>query len=423
MSLVKSPKEIVEEAEASGSAGLLSRHLSWERVEVGKIATIQNGAPFASTSFNSNKNGFPIIRIRDVGKNQISTWYEGEYSDDFIVRNGDLLIGMDGDFRSARWLGEPALLNQRVCRLIVKDGRILQTFIEFALPAYLDAIAAETSSITVKHLSSKSIQQIPLPLPPLAEQERIVEILEEQFSRLDSALASVKAVREKAKAFRRSLLHSAFSGELTGGTEGWQVTSVSKLGKWSTGRTPSTKVEGNFGGETPFATPADIDGVGKISDFKRFLTAQGVIEARLLAPMSVILVCIGATLGKVGWAEIPVTTNQQINALEPDTSTVSMKCAAYLFSSPLVQEALWQASSSTTLPLLNKSSLLAMDINLPPLAEQERIVSVLEEQFSRLDNALEVANQLEARIASERRSLLHSAFTGALTATWRETHV
>jgi len=64
-----------------------------------------------------------------------------------------------------------------------------------------------------------------------------------------------------------------------------------------------------------------------------------------------------------------------------------------------------------------------MDINLPPLAEQERIVSVLEEQFSRLDNALEVANQLEARIASERRSLLHSAFTGALTATWRETHV
>jgi type I restriction enzyme S subunit len=215
MSLVKSPKDIVEEAEASGSAGLLSRHPSWGRVEIGKVATIQNGAPFASTSFNTDRSGFPIIRIRDVGKNEISTWFDGDYSDDFIVRHGDLLIGMDGDFRSSRWSGEPALLNQRVCRLIVRDSRIGQAFIEFALPAYLDAIAAETSSITVKHLSSKSIQQIPLPLPPLAEQERIVEILEEQFSRLDKALEVANQLEARIASERRSLLHSAFTGALT----------------------------------------------------------------------------------------------------------------------------------------------------------------------------------------------------------------
>ena len=69
---------------------------------------------------------------------------------------------------------------------------------------------------------------------------------------------------------------------------------------------------------------------------------------------------------------------------------------------------------------LTHARFFTLEVPRPPLATQERIVSHLEEQFSRLDKALEVANQLEARIASERRSLLHCAFTGALTATWRQ---
>jgi type I restriction enzyme S subunit len=79
--------------------------------------------------------------------------------------------------------------------------------------------------------------------------------------------------------------------------------------------------------------------------------------------------------------------------------------------------------SGVTIKHFSQSKLRAVEVPLPPLAEQERIVSVLEEQFSKLDKALEVANQLEARIASERRSLLHAAFTGELTSQWRKTHV
>jgi len=423
MSLVKSPKDIVEEAEASGSAGLLSRHPSWGRVEIGMIATIQNGAPFASESFNTNRSGFPIIRIRDVGKNEISTWFDGDYSDDFIVRRGDLLIGMDGDFRSSRWLGEPALLNQRVCRLIVSEARIMQAFIEFALPAYLDAIAAETSSITVKHLSSKSIQQIPLPLPPLAEQERIVEILEEQFSRLDSALASVKAVREKAKAFRRSLLHAAFSGELTGGTEGWKemtlgeisekpqygwTTSASEIGKVKLLRTTDITRGAIDWLSVPFCleVPKNLD-LLRVESGDLFIsrTGAGVGSSALitgLVPDSVFASYLIRVRPKVGY------NNRFIFSF---------------FQSPSYWSQIAQISTGTAQPNVNATMLRTISLPFPSPEIQSKIVEILEEQFSKLDEALEIANQLEARIDSERRSLLHAAFTGELTSQWRKTHV
>ncbi len=411
MSLVKSPKDIVEEAEASGSAGLLSRHDSWGRVEIGNVATIQNGAPFASTSFNTNRSGFPIIRIRDVGKNEISTWFDGEYSDDFIVRHGDLLIGMDGDFRSSRWLGEPALLNQRVCRLIVSDSRIGQAFIEFALPAYLDAIADETSSITVKHLSSKSIQQIPLPLPPLAEQERIVEILEEQFSRLDSALASIKAVREKAKAFRRSLLHSAFSGELTGGTEGWREVRLGEVADvLDSKRKPvNSKERAGRAGSVPY-----YGATGQV----------GTIDTHLFDEELVLLGEDGAPFLDLAKPKAYLISGKSwVN-----NHAHVLRCREGTYTNTLLVHFLNDLNylpyvNGTTRLKLTQGSMNEIPVTVPPLATQERIVEILEEQFSRLDKALEVANQLEARIASERRSLLHAAFTGELTSQWRKTHV
>jgi type I restriction enzyme S subunit len=76
-----------------------------------------------------------------------------------------------------------------------------------------------------------------------------------------------------------------------------------------------------------------------------------------------------------------------------------------------------------TRPRINLGALRSTTIPIPDFGEQQRIVAILEEQFSRLDNVLEIAKRLEDRIASERRSLLHVAFVGELTAQWRATHV
>ena len=71
-------------------------------------------------------------------------------------------------------------------------------------------------------------------------------------------------------------------------------------------------------------------------------------------------------------------------------------------------------------PRLGLGGIREFPVPIPPLAEQERIVEILEEQLSRLDAALAVADSVEKRSAALRRSLLHAAFTGRLTEQWRE---
>jgi type I restriction enzyme S subunit len=81
---------------------------------------------------------------------------------------------------------------------------------------------------------------------------------------------------------------------------------------------------------------------------------------------------------------------------------------------------MWRLSKGMAQPNISPKQVVAISMGLPPLAEQERIVEILEEQLSRLDAALAVADAIEKRSAALRRSLLHAAFTGRLTEQWRE---
>ncbi|MHA3026399.1 restriction endonuclease subunit S [Chromohalobacter israelensis] len=211
MALTLTPLQILEK----GQHSLLTSHPSWKRVFLGTIAYVQNGYAFKSEHFNHHK-GMPLIRIRDVGKNVTEHYYSGDYDNDYIVKNGDILIGMDGDFRAAYWHGKEGLLNQRVCRIkFCKDEDFSHKFVFLCLQPFLDAIHQETSSVTVKHLSSRTVAEIPLPFPPKNEQYRIVTKIEELFSEIDSGVESLKTALAKLKVARQSLLKAAFEGKLT----------------------------------------------------------------------------------------------------------------------------------------------------------------------------------------------------------------
>lgn len=204
----------IAEVIAADTTGLLAKHPSWERVPLAQVADILNGAPFDSAHF-SNSEGMPLARIRDVLTGDTSTHYTGPYEDAYVIRHGDLLIGMDGDFNSGFWGIRPALLNQRVCKITPTEQHYDKRLLSLALPGYLAAINANTPSVTVKHLSSKTIGEIELPLPPRAEQTRIVAKIEELLSDLDAGVAELKAAQKKLTQYRQSLLKAAVDGALT----------------------------------------------------------------------------------------------------------------------------------------------------------------------------------------------------------------
>lgn len=201
MALGLTPQEIVD----SGQYPLLAKAHHWERVPLVDVATVQNGFAFKSAFFDRFE-GVPLIRIRDISKRETEHKYTGAYDEAYVVEEGQILVGMDGDFLAARWSGDKALLNQRVCRLEVETALFEERFFFLCLQPYLNAINAETSSITVKHLSSRTIENIPLPLPPVNEQKRLVAKIEELFSELDKGIEALKTAQAQLKVYRQALL-------------------------------------------------------------------------------------------------------------------------------------------------------------------------------------------------------------------------
>ena len=226
MSFTASLTDIVR----ANSNGLLGKHESWARVELRDIAQILNGFAFPSSNF-SKEYGFPLLRIRDILENSTETNFRGEFDPQYIVNSGDLVIGMDGDFNSGLWKGKPTLLNQRVCKVTTNGLFYELKFLNYVLPGYLSEINQATSSITVKHLSSNTISKIPLPLPPLQEQRRIVAKLEQLLTQLDAGVTELRKAQLQLKRYRQAVLKAAITGELT---KKWREVHKNKLQPAST---------------------------------------------------------------------------------------------------------------------------------------------------------------------------------------------
>ncbi|MCY3851920.1 MAG: restriction endonuclease subunit S [Acidimicrobiaceae bacterium] len=426
MTLRISPEEI---ASRSASPLLAVAHW-WERCRLGDVAEVANGAAFKSKEFNTNGDGLPLIRIRDVGQPEASTHYSGEYKTDYLVQSGDLLIGMDGDFRIARWNGVQSLLNQRVCRLRVGSSRFYSDrFLEHVLQPYLDEIHKATSAVTVKHLSSRTVQDLPIPLPPRAEQERIVSAIEEHFSRLDFAETALEATRSKLQTLRRSVLAAAFYGRLTNPSHttnadceqlpgDWRLASIADVAEVHLGRQRSPQ---HHTGEQmrPYLRAANVtwDGINledvktmnfHDADFDRFRLTRGDI---LLNEASGSPNEVGKPAVWGGEIEDCCFQNTLLRLRPRDLNGDYLYW--YCYSSALSGR-FGEAGRGVNIRHLGKRGLSQFPIPLGPRAEQERVVDAIEESLSRLDAAEATFDAVRSKMGAFRRSVLAEAFAGRL---------
>ncbi|MGO5288038.1 restriction endonuclease subunit S [Pseudoscardovia suis] len=149
---------------------------SWEWARFSQIIPIQYGFPADSQLFSPHGK-IGLVRIRDVNSGDLihtSIRYNGDFDESYLVKRGDDLIGMDGEFHCHRWKGSDSLLNQRVCRLDYIPGTLSQNFVAYIVDWYLSEIWKTTSKTTVKHLSAKALDELLFAVPPLSEQHRIV---------------------------------------------------------------------------------------------------------------------------------------------------------------------------------------------------------------------------------------------------------
>jgi type I restriction enzyme S subunit len=190
--------------------GKIPKH--WKISKYKYEITIQNGYPFKSELFD-NENGYPLIRIRDVTSGSIETFYTGEPLPEFTVKNGDLLIGMDGDFNVRWWLGPDALLNQRVCR-VFNGERLNRRYVSYMLPFQLKVINDLTYFTTVKHLSSFGVLEARTLVPPISEQTEIAKFLNSRTKEIDRVIVFESERVLLLSEYRQSLISSVVTGKI-----------------------------------------------------------------------------------------------------------------------------------------------------------------------------------------------------------------
>ena len=189
------------------------------------VCGIQYGCPFDASLFStSTSEGMPLIRIRDVKGGQTETYYSGKYSPEFIIRKGDYLIGMDGEFNIAPWQSEDALLNQRVCKIYTKSHDVVIRYVYRFLQKELKKIEDETPFVTVKHLSAKRLNQVYLPVPPIAEQEKIVA----ELDCLSGIIEKKKQQLKELDNLAQSIFYEMF-GNPVENDKGWKVLKLKEL--------------------------------------------------------------------------------------------------------------------------------------------------------------------------------------------------
>lgn len=464
-------REVIEQ----DTTGLLAVHRTWVRVRLGDVVEILNGAPFDSELFSS-ESGYPLVRIRDVLRGQTDTFYRGDFAPAFGVEAGDLLVGMDGDFNLGRWHGPKALLNQRVCKLTVDRRFYSERLLQRVLPGYLAAIHQNTPSITVKHLSSRTIAEIDLPLPPLQEQIRLVDKLDELLSDLDAGVAELKAAQAKLQRYRQSLLKAAVQGDLTAEwraanppiesgadllqrilaerrnrwedaqrdkaeaagkplPKGWQgkyssqTDSVSGLSDLPPGWTWATLAQIGFldrgrskhrprdaahlyGGPYPFIQTGDIRAADTFIRAWSSSYSVAGLAQSRLWPVGTMCITIAATIGKTALLEVEACFPDSVVGWLPAADCVDARYVEYYMRT--MQQRLEEEAPATAQRNINLETLAQVTVALPPLDEQIRIVELVDSALGDSRALHQAVNRAIAQSAAQRQNILRAAFAGEL---------
>ena len=182
---------------------------SWTQTGIYSLANIIYGAPFASKQFNTEGNGRPIIRIRDLKDQQFATYTTEVHPKGYLLHPGDIVVGMDGEFRPYIWGNDEAWLNQRVCVFENKrpNGK---AFLYFTIKALLFAIEQTQVATSVIHIGKKDFDAFEIMLPDT----ELLDAFDVITTPMVEQIVSNSIENKRLAIMRDALLPKLMSGEI-----------------------------------------------------------------------------------------------------------------------------------------------------------------------------------------------------------------
>ena len=373
--------------------------VEWKRLV--EIANILYGYPFESSLFTEDDSFIPLIRIRDVKPAKASTYYSGKILVDYVIKKGEILVGMDGEFNMEKWNDRDGLLNQRVLKMSGTDGLCENGYLYHYMGPVFKKIEKETAGGSVKHLSAKVINSITIPIPSPPEQARIVGILDTFTASIDNLKEQIALRRKQYEYYRDQLLDLE-------GKEGVEMKTIGEIAKYRRGSFPQpygNKEWYDGEGAMPFVQVADVEENGmKLKRITKQCISKLAMPKSVYAPIGTILVTLQGSIGKVAITQYESYVDRTLGIFEGFTIDINKKYFAYQLEKIFAIKK--EKARGGTIKTITKEEFTDFTIPLPYPQEQSRIVSILNTFETSIQNLEAQLKQREKQYEYYRNKLL-----------------
>jgi len=385
---------------------------NWITSNLGEITHITMGQSPSSSSYNEEGIGNYLIQGNADIKNRKSLPRQWTTEPTKLCEDGDILMTVRAPVGAIAKSMHNACIGRGVCS--IKPKNVDKEFIYQFLLSYESKWKSLEQGSTFTAVNGVDIKTIQILLPPLPEQQKIAEILSTVDDKIEIIDQQITETQELKKGLMQRLLtkgigHTEFKDSPLGKIpKSWEVVTINSIGNVITGSTPKTNVNEFYTEEgILWASPSDLTNVKYVNLTKKQLTPLGFEQTRKLPPKSILVTCIGSTIGKIGMTNSWMSSNQQINSI---VCTNLNNSEFYYYVIENKADYIKSLAGTQAVPLLNKSDFSSILIIKPPIQEQQKIADIL----SSVDEKLEVLAEKKTNYQELKQGLMQQLLTGKI---------
>ena len=378
---------------------------------LGDIVDLVMGQAPSSKDTNFDGRGTPFVKVGEFGELRpvIREWTTNPLR---MARRTDVLLCVVGATCGKINLGEECAIGRSVAAIRPHSSKLDQFYLYYFMMTLVERLRSDSVGAAQTVISKEMVEAVQIPLPPLAEQRRIVALLDEAFAGLAVAQANAEKNLQNARALFESHLNEVFSKK----GEGWVEKRLGEVCDFRGGGTPSKAVERYWKGKIPWVSPKDMKSE-VVSDSIDHISQEAIdgSATSLIPKDSVLMVVRSGILARTVPIAITgrdLTINQDLKALCP-TGQMHVRFLFHLLDSRM-DELLSMVSRGATVHRLMTDQIRSIDIPAPPLAEQRRVVAHLDALSAETRRLAAIYERKLAALAALKKALLHRAFSGAL---------
>ncbi len=400
----------------------------WEMKELGEVCEITHGFAFSGKDFEADYYGEKPIVLTPGNFTENSTLIFNEkntkrcrcdYPKKFEFNIGDLVVVMTDLSSKMKILGKPSIIeyenilhNQRIGRFIFSENLIEKRFLYFFLQtdSYLKMIKKSATGTMVRHTAPKRILAIPIPIPPLLEQKRIVGILDQAFAAIDKAEANAEQNLKNAK----ELFESYLQGIVSNGNK-WEKKTLAQIsttfGRGKSKHRPRNW-EGLYGGKYPFIQTGDIRNCNHfITEYSQTYNEVGFAQSKLW-PAGTICITIAANIAETGILTFDSCFPDSVIGIVVNKKLADRDFVEYLLQSFKVRiQSLGKGSAQAN---INMGTFENELFPFPPVKEQKLIVERLNQLAIECNKLEDIYIKKSNNLEELKKSILQKAFAGGL---------